>query len=220
MQLIHAKPAIESHKRGHGRQHLAAVTHMPPPTPPTKMPLSLLPMCTTVACTAAVSTRASQSLPSCVQLPPSTPCRLATSPFRTRKKVLHAYTTQHSNIGPASARQVGLRSLFALDPAYTACGCRACCHSDDRVVPHQPHKTFTRSDGRHAARRPDARKLQWSRTHADHNAESDTMQLNAAPSRLSLFALDPANTARGCRACCHSDDRVVPRQPQRTFTST
>ena len=180
----------------------------------TKMPLSLLPMCTTVACTAAVST----SQPSCVQLPPSTPCRLATSPFRTRKKVLHAYTTQHSNIGPASARQVGLRSLFALDPAYTACGCRACCHSDDRVVPHQPHKTFTRSDGRHAARRPDARKLQWSRTHADHNAGSDTMQQNAAPSRLSLFALDPANTARGCRACCHSDDRVVPHQPHWTFT--
>ena len=84
-----------------------------------------------------------------------------------------------------------------MDPAYTASGCRACCHSDDRVVPHQLHKTFTRSDGRHAARRPDARKLQWSRTHADHNAESDTMQLNAAPSRLSLFALDPANTARG-----------------------
>ena len=38
------------------------------------------------------------------------------------------------------------------------------------------------------------------------NAGSDTLQLNAAPSRLSLFALDPANTARGCRACCHSDD--------------
>ena len=91
VQLIHAKPAVESHKRGHGRQHLAAVTHMPPPTPPTKMPLSLLPMCTTVACTAAVST----SQPSCVQLPPSTPCRLATSPFRTRKKFLHAYTTQY-----------------------------------------------------------------------------------------------------------------------------
>ena len=45
------------------------------------------------------------------------------------------------------------------------------------------------------------------RTHADlANAGSDTLQLNAAPSRLSLFALDPANTARGCRACCHSDD--------------
>jgi hypothetical protein len=56
VQLIHAKPAIESHKRGHGRQHLAAVTPMPPPPPPTKMPLSLLSMCTTVACTAAVST--------------------------------------------------------------------------------------------------------------------------------------------------------------------
>jgi hypothetical protein len=69
-------------------------------------------------------------------------------------------------------------SLFALDPAYTARGCRACCHSDDQgVVPHQPHWTFTRSDGRHAARRPDARKLQWSRTHADHNAGSDTVQL-------------------------------------------
>ena len=53
VQLIHAKPAIESHKRGHGRQHLAAVTPMPPPPPPTKMPLSLLSMCTTVACTAA-----------------------------------------------------------------------------------------------------------------------------------------------------------------------
>jgi hypothetical protein len=109
-------------------------------------------------------------------------------------------------------------SLFALDPANTARGCRACCHSDDRVVPHQPHWTFTRSDGRHAARRPDARKLQWSRTHADHNAGSDTMQQNAAPSRLSLFALDPANTARGCRACCHSDDQVVPHQPHWTFT--
>ena len=32
------------------------------------------------------------------------------------------------------------------------------------------------------------------------NAGSDTVQLNAAPSRLSLFVLDPANTARGCRA--------------------
>jgi hypothetical protein len=50
-------------------------------------------------------------------------------------------------------------SLVALDPANTARGCRACCHSDDRMVPHQPHRTFTRSDGRHAARRPDARKL-------------------------------------------------------------
>jgi len=109
-------------------------------------------------------------------------------------------------------------SLFALDPANTARGCRACCHSDDRVVPHQPHWTFTRSDGRHAARRPDARRDRWSRTHADHNAGSDTMQQNAAPSRLSLFALDPANTARGCRACCHSDDRVVPHQPHWTFT--
>jgi hypothetical protein len=109
-------------------------------------------------------------------------------------------------------------SLFALDPANTARGCRACCHSDDRVVPHQPHRTFTRSDGRHAARRPDARRDRWSRTHADHNAGSDTMQQNAAPSQLSLFALDPANTARGCRACCHSDDRVVPHQPHWTFT--
>ena len=36
VQLIHAKPAIESHKRGHGRQHLAAVTPMPPPMPPTQ----------------------------------------------------------------------------------------------------------------------------------------------------------------------------------------
>ena len=88
-------------------------------------------------------------------------------------------------------------SLFALDPANTARGCRACCHSDDRVVPHQPHWTFARSDGQHAARRPDARRDRWSRTHADHNAGSDTMQQNAAPSRLSLFALDPANTARG-----------------------
>ena len=68
-------------------------------------------------------------------------------------------------------------SLFALDPANTARGCRACCHSDDRVVPHQPHWTFTRSDGRHAARRPDARRDRWSRTHADHNAGSDTVQL-------------------------------------------
>ena len=41
------------------------------------------------------------------------------------------------------------------------------------------------------------------------NAGSDTLQLNAAPSRLTLFALDPANTARGCRACCLSDDRMV-----------
>jgi hypothetical protein len=88
-------------------------------------------------------------------------------------------------------------SLFALDPANTARGCRACCNSDDRVVPHQPHRTFIRSDGRHGARRPDARRDQWSRTHADHNAGSDTMQQNAAPSRLSLFALDPAYTARG-----------------------
>ena len=32
------------------------------------------------------------------------------------------------------------------------------------------------------------------------NAGSDTVQLNAAPSRLSLFVLDPANTARGRRA--------------------
>jgi hypothetical protein len=63
----------------------------PRPCRQRKMPLSLLPMCTTVACTAAVST----SQPSCVQLPPSTPCRLATSPFRTRKKFLHAYTTQY-----------------------------------------------------------------------------------------------------------------------------
>ena len=34
------------------------------------------------------------------------------------------------------------------------------------------------------------------------NAGSDTLQLNAAPSRLSLFALDPAKTACGQRAHC------------------
>jgi hypothetical protein len=70
VQLIHAKPAIESHKRGHGRQHLAAVTPMPPPTPPTKMPLSLLSMCTTVACTAAVS-RIDKSQPVAAKLRPA-----------------------------------------------------------------------------------------------------------------------------------------------------
>ena len=47
------------------------------------------------------------------------------------------------------------------------------------------------------------------------NAGSDTLQLNAAPSRLSLFALDPANTARGCRACCHSDDPGWSSTPNR-----
>ena len=51
------------------------------------------------------------------------------------------------------------------------------------------------------------------------NAGSDTLQLNAAPSRLTLFALDPANTARGCRACCLSDDRMVfHTQPHRTLS--
>ena len=36
--------------------------------------------------------------------------------------------------------------------------------------------TFNRSDGRHVAQLPDARRDRWCCTHADHNAESDTMQ--------------------------------------------
>jgi hypothetical protein len=119
VQLIHAKPAIES----------------PPtrPWPPTPAAVRR-PACPRLAVAPAHDAanqdttgvpglpaahappspvpppyrQASQSLPSCVQLPPSTPCRLATSPFRTRKNVLHAYTTQYRPA--ASARQVGLRS--------------------------------------------------------------------------------------------------------------
>jgi hypothetical protein len=126
VQLIHAKPAIES-----------PPTRPWPPTPaavrrPACPRLAVAPahdaanQDTTVPGLPAAHAppspvpppyrQASQSLPSCVQLPPSTPCRLATSPFRTRKNVLHAYTTQYRPA--ASARQVGLRSLFTLDPAY------------------------------------------------------------------------------------------------------
>ena len=162
-------------------------------------------------------------LPSRVQLPPSTPCWLATSPFRTRKKVLHAYTTQF--IGQPVPGRVGLRSsqelsLFALDPANTARGCSCLLPSNDRVVPHQPHRTLTRApmtgmllDFQMPAGINGIERMPTT------NAGSDTLQLNAAPSRLSLFALDPANTARGCRACCLSDDRMVfHTQPHRTFT--
>ena len=59
-------------------------------------------------------------------------------------------------------------SLFTLDPASTARGCSCLLPSNDRVVPHQPHRTFTRANDRHAARLPDARRDQWYRTHADH----------------------------------------------------
>ena len=59
-------------------------------------------------------------------------------------------------------------SLFALDPANTARGCSCLLPSNDRVVPHQPHQTFTRANDRHAARLPDARRDRWYRTHADH----------------------------------------------------
>ena len=59
-------------------------------------------------------------------------------------------------------------SLLALDPANTARGCSCLLPSNDRVVPHQPHRTFTRANDRHAARLPDARRDRWYRTHADH----------------------------------------------------
>jgi hypothetical protein len=102
--------------------------------------------------------------------------------------------------------------LFALDPANTARGCRACCHSDDQVVPHQPHWTFTRSDGRHAARRPDARRDRWSRTHADHNAGSDTVQL------LQRQA-GHLNHSKAASRCVIRKNKAVQNKPLNTLRS-
>ena len=144
----------------------------------------------------------------------------------------HAHAPTHATMPAAEPATSAVAAAMHTQKSFTRihnkiyasqCHASRLLHSDNRVVPHQPHGLSTAAmagmelsfqmpagiDG--AVRMPTTTQNQTLCSRLQHT----TGQLNH---KLSLFALDPANTARGCSCLLPSNDRVVPHQPHRTFT--